>query len=252
MKNTVLWRALKPAVFAGLVSSLASLSSTLSAQTVVTNAPKWESSAALGLSLTRGNSDTELFTVNVRSQRKTPENEILLGGDGAYGTSSGVKNNETLDGFGQYNRLVSHNFYWGARLDALHDGIADVKYRVTLAPLAGYYFIKDKATTLSAEFGPAVVFQKQDGTSSTFASLRFAERFEHKFSDRARIWQSIEILPKVTDFSNYFINAEVGVESALTKKTSLRAYVQDTYYSVPAPGRLKNDVKLVTAIAYKF
>ena len=73
-----------------------------------------------------------------------------------------------------------------------------------------------------------------------------------KFSDRARIWQSIEILPKVSDFSNYFINAEVGVESALTKKTSLRAYVQDTYYSVPAPGRLKNDVKLVTAIAYKF
>jgi hypothetical protein len=32
----------------------------------------------------------------------------------------------------------------------------------------------------------------------------------------------------------------------------LRVYLDDTYNNVPAPGRKKNDLKLVAAVAYKF
>jgi putative salt-induced outer membrane protein YdiY len=58
----------------------------------------------------------------------------------------------------------------------------------------------------------------------------------------------------VDKFDNYIINAEIGVEADLTqdKKLSLRAYLQDTYNSIPAPGHKKNDAKLIAAIAYKF
>ena len=55
-------------------------------------------------------------------------------------------------------------------------------------------------------------------------------------------------------FSNYIVNAEVGIEADLTadRKLSLRAVLMDTFNSQPAAGREKNDVKLITAIAYKF
>ena len=67
-------------------------------------------------------------------------------------------------------------------------------------------------------------------------------------------FRSAEWLPQVDKFKNYIINAEIGIESDLRtdKKLSLRTYLQDTYNSVPATGRKKNDVKLVAAIAYKF
>jgi hypothetical protein len=56
----------------------------------------------------------------------------------------------------------------------------------------------------------------------------------------------------VDKFSNYIINGEIGVEAPLTKKLSEQAYIQDTYHSDPVAGRLKNDLKLVAALAYKF
>ncbi len=222
------------------------------AQTNDPPAPKWESSAAAGLTLTRGNSQTLLTTVNLQTQRKSPFDEYLFGADGAYGTDNGVKNTESLHGFGQYNHLATGRWYYGLRLDGVHDAIADVDYRATLAPLAGYYFIKATNTTLAAEAGPALVYQKQGGATRGYAGLRLGERFEHKFSATAKMWQSFEIIPQVDKLKNYYINAEIGAEAALSPKLSLRSYVQDTYYNTPATGRKNNDVKLVTAVAYKF
>ena len=38
----------------------------------------------------------------------------------------------------------------------------------------------------------------------------------------------------------------------MSKHLSLLTYLQDTYHSEPSAGRLKNDLKLVAAIKYKF
>jgi putative salt-induced outer membrane protein YdiY len=214
--------------------------------------PAWETSAAAGLTLTKGNSDTLLATVSLTTQKKGTANEWAFGVSGAYGENDGNKNNETLQGFGQYNRLFNERWFGYLRADALHDDIANLDYRVSLSPGIGYYVIKSDRTTLALELGPGYVFEKQGGERNDYLTLRVAERFEHKLNDRVRIWQSAEFLPEVERFSNYIINAELGIESALTKKLSLRSYLQNTYDNEPAPGSKKNDLKLVTGLAYKF
>lgn len=234
-------------------TSASSTTATATGTGAVTNAPSpWSTSAAAGLTITRGNSHTMLATVNLQSTRKTADDTTLLGADATYGETSGVRNAEQLHGFGQYNRNLSADFYYGLRLDALHDGVADVRYRLTLAPLAGYYILKHTNTTLSVEAGPALIYQEQGHVDKGYLSLRLGERFEHKFSASAKLWQTFEIIPEVDKFDNYYINFEIGVESALTKHVNVRTYIQDTYYNLPAAGREKNDVKLVGAIAYKF
>jgi putative salt-induced outer membrane protein YdiY len=213
---------------------------------------RWEKSASAGLALTKGNSDTLLFTADFLAARKWTEDEVSLGAAASYGENNDVKNNETLRAFGQWNHLFTEHFYSYVRLEGLHDAVADVEYRVTLSPGVGYYFIKNDRTRLSGEAGPGIVFEKQGSEESQYITARIAERFEHKLNDRARIWQSLEFLPQVDDLNNYIINAEVGVEAALTKKLSLRVVASDTYDREPAPGRKQNDVKLVSAIALKF
>ena len=215
--------------------------------------PEWETSAALGLTLTRGNSDTLLFTGNILSAKKWDEHEMSLGADATYGEIESEKNAESLHGFSQYNRLFSERAYGYARLDGLHDSIAGIEFRFTLSPGVGYYFIKKENTKLSGEVGPGFVYEKEGGnTPRGYFTLRLAEKFEHKLNDRARIWQSLEILPQVDDYENFIANFELGIESSLTEKLSLRAYIQDTYDNEPADGRKRNDLKLVTALAYKF
>ena len=139
------------------------------------------------------------------------------------------------------------------RADALRDVIADVDYRFTVGPGAGYYLIKETNTTFATEIGAAYEAQHLDSKrEQSFATVRFAERFEHKFSARARVWENVEFLPQVDAWDNYSINAEVGAEAALTKAFSLKAFVDDNYLAEPAPGKVKNDAKLIAALSYKF
>lgn len=234
--------------------------------------PKWESSVGLGLTVSAGNTENLLFSGNAGTQRKWENNELQLGVTGGYGESrvdvvdpvTGEvsrrtdKNTDFVRGFGQYNRLFTERFYGYVRADALHDDIANVMYRVTLGPGAGYYFIKNPRTTLSAEVGPGYVFERtynqEEGTyeNDEYASLRISERFEHKLSDRARVWQFAELIPQVDDFNNFIMNAEVGVEADLTTSLSLRLVAQDTYDNEPAAGRKHNDFKLIAGLNYRF
>jgi Putative salt-induced outer membrane protein len=223
------------------------------ATTTVTNTP-WDLSAAAGLTLTRGNSKTLLFTGNILGEKKWEQkNELSLGVDGVYGENSGVKNAEALHGFGQYNRLFTERLFGYLRVEGLHDAIADIKYRLTVSPGLGYYFIKEAATTFRGEIGPGYLYEKDDdGSHHSYMTLRLAERFEHKLNDHAKVWEAAEILPQVDKFDNYIVNAEVGVETSMSKHLSLQTYLQDSYHSRPATGRLKNDIKLVAGIKYKF
>ena len=127
------------------------------AQEASTN--KWETTASIGVTVTQGNSDSVLGAAQVLSQKKWDQNEMRIGADGTYGELEGEKNVEGLHGFAQYNRLFSERAFGYLRLDGLHDAIADIEYRFTFSPGAGYYFIKNEQTTLSGEAGPAFIYE---------------------------------------------------------------------------------------------
>lgn len=218
-----------------------------------TKPPGWETSATAGATVTRGNSKTLLFTAGLLSQKKWEKNEARLGLDGAYGENNSVKNTEFGRLFGQYNRLFSERLYGYLRAEVSHDAIADIEYRVMVSPGAGYYLLKDAKQTLSVEVGPGFIREKLGNhTTHDYFTVRFAERYERKINERTRIWQSAEWLPQVDDLNNYILNTEIGLETELTKKLSFRTYIQDSYDNEPVPGRLKNDLKLVAGIGYKF
>jgi len=214
--------------------------------------PAWETLASAGLTLTKGNSDTMLSNLGVTTAKKWTGNEISLGANMTYGEASGVQNVNNYNAFGQYNRLFSDRAYGGLKLTAMKDDIANIDYRFTISPLAGYYFLKNATTQLSVEGGPSYVVEDLGGVSRSYAGLRVGERFEHKFSDAAKLWQTAEFIPQVDRFSQYLFNFELGVDSAITKQVSLRAVLQDNYNSNPALGRKANDLRLITGVAYKF
>ncbi len=222
---------------------------------------KWETTAAAGLTLTRGNSKTLLGTVNVDTKNKGASDEILLGAAGAYGentvdigksTEKKQKTVNSISAYGQYNHSFSEDWYGGIRADFIHDEIADLAYRFTISPLVGYYAIKKPMTTLKFEAGPSGVFERQGDEENQYAALRLGERFEHKFNPKARVWQSLDYIPQVDRFHNYLIAFELGAEASLTEKLSLRGVFQDNYDNEPAAGRKRNDMRLITALAYKF
>lgn len=238
------------------------------AEAVVTNElPKnpWDASATLGATLTRGNTKTLLVSGQVMANKKWEKNEINLGADGVYGedqvelpaSAGGGKTTQTsaesAHAFAQYNRSFTERLYGYFRLEGLYDGIAGIDYRITLSPGAGYYLIKQTNLFLRGELGPGYVFEKLKGSDThDYATLRVAERGEWHINPRAKIWEFLEYLPQVDRFHNYVVNAELGLDTAITAHLSQVTFIQDSYRSEPATGRLHNDFKLVAGVKYKF
>jgi len=230
----------------------------------ITNAipkPHWESVAAADLTLTRGNSQSFLATLSLNSVRKWTDNEILLGANAGYGDTTTkdatgnkttTKNQDYLKGFSQWNHLFTERLYAGLRLEGLHDDIADINYRFTVSPLAGYYLLKQTNTFLSAEVGPSFVFQQLGEKTDSYIGFRAGERFEHKFKRGAKVWETLEWIPQVDKFENWIMNAEVGISAPVTKSVDVRLVGQDSYNNRPATGRVKNDLKLMAGIGYRF
>jgi len=215
-------------------------------------APKWESTANVGFSLTRGNSKTVLANAGLQTSKKWENDDVTISAGMALGENNGVRNLENYQAMMQYNHTFKGPFYGGLRVQGVHDEIANLDYRLSISPLAGWHAIKKEKTRLSLEVGPSVVFEKLGGVDKTYLGLRVGERFEHKFNDRAKMWQSADWTPQVDRFSKYVLNFELGVDAAITSSLSLRTVLQDVYDSKPAPGRKNNDIRLVTGVAYKF
>lgn len=238
----------------GLTPGQASSTNLLAAVKASTNQPvKWDGTITLGLTATAGNVNSVLATSKIASERKTAHNDLSLGADGAYGEASSVKSAESLHGCAQDNQTIVDDTWYGyGRADGLHDAIQDVAYRFTTGAGGGYYFIKNKVTTLSSEAGPAYQTEKLDDEYHQYPTARVAENFEHKIDDHARVWQNVEVIPPLTDPDAFLINAEVGVETPLTHQLSLQTYLQDNFANVPAPGYKDNDLKLISGIVFKF
>ncbi|MDE3099084.1 MAG: DUF481 domain-containing protein [Verrucomicrobiota bacterium] len=219
----------------------------------VTNQPPlWSSSISVGLTLTRGNSDTTLGDITLKTHRNNLTNEWTLGLEATYGVDHGAKNNESLQGIAQYNHLFTDRFYGYGRINGFHDAIADVTYRLTAGPGVGYYLIKHKKTRMAIEAGPVGVFEKLDGRIEDYPGARVAQRFERKWNEHARFWETVDFIPRFDELNDYLINAEIGAQALISKRISLNVVLEDNYIAIPAPSHLDNDMKLISGLIFKF
>ncbi len=235
----------------GSSTNLAKAAKTIAATT--NQPPKWDGTFTLGVTAIAGNVNSVLSTAKVVAEKKARWNQYNLEADGAYGTVDDVQSAQSAHGSAQANHIFIDDTWYGyGRGDALHDAIANVDYRLTGSAGGGYYFIKDKMTTLSSEVGPALQYEKLDDEYHTYPSVRLAQNFERKIDDHARVWENVEFIPPVTYPDAFLVNATVGVETPLTHSLSLQTYVQDNFANVPAPGFKNNDLKLISGVVFKF
>lgn len=241
-----------PALVLLSVTAATSSAQSVSAPLTPPPPPAWETIASAGLTLTKGNSDTMLANFGVTSAKKWGQNEIGLGSSLSYGETSGQKSVDNLGCFAQYNRLFSERSYGGLKVTAVQDDIADLDYRVTFSPLVGYYLVKEPRTRLSGEIGPSYVIEQLGGVNSSYAGLRVGQRLEHKFNDRAKLWQAADFMPQVDMLNKYLVTFELGLDTAITDQVTLRTVLRDNFDSIPAQGRKENDLRLITGLTYKF
>jgi len=225
-----------------------------SATPVVSN---WDKSLAFGFNLTQGNTDSMLLTIlgNVAYEKDAD----ILNFNASYGYAEDSTNSteESEHGdttrndlrlAGSYKNLFSEKAYLGFGAEYRYDEIADIDYRVTLSPSVGYYLLKDADFSLNAEVGPSYIFEKVGGLEDNNLAPRVGERFSWTISCTSKIYQTAEYIYDVNDSDNYMINAEVGIEAAISSNLSLVMMVRDNFDNEPADGKERNDVAVISAL----
>ncbi len=220
---------------------------------------------SVGVTMTSGNSDTMQANASLISEgEKTGLGSVRAGMEANYGEST-VEEKADVDGtitvkeiddttvknaklFGNVKKTASELAFGYVDGSILYDEIALIDYRVTIGPGLGAYVVKNEKASLSAEIGPSYIWERVSELNDSYLALRVGERFTYNINDTASIWQSLEYLPKTTDFGDYLINAEFGVESALNRRISLRIVLQDKYDSIPGEDLEMNDLTLIAGL----
>lgn len=210
----------------------------------------WEVTAAAGVSFSDGNSDSLSLSLQLLASYYANGNEIYLGADYFYSEQGDLASSDSLRLFGQYNRDLTDRFYVGGYGSYLQDNVADIDYRVDAAALFGYRVLNDDRMKLSLEAGPGYAWEKQSGHSDSFATIRFAQRFEYQFSKYSKFWQSIGWTPSVDDLSDSIFDLELGVETRLTDRVALRTFFRNRIDTTPAAGRGRSDSALMLGVSY--
>lgn len=213
-----------------------------------------------GFTMTKGNSDTSVVNLGVDAKNVKEKQETLLSAHYDYGRTT-----DTLDSgeeikttnldrsklVGQSNWLFSEFIYSFYNLTAEKDTKAKINYRINTGPGIGYYFLRDDIRLLNTETGLVYVFEEMNGNADDYAAFRLAQRFEYKFGEGARVWQSMETVLQFTESHEYFVNAELGAEAKLNARFSLRIVLKDKYDSHPESGIENNDITLTSGISVR-
>ena len=241
----------------------------LHAQEVDNAASKYVRSLSLGASLTDGNSETMLANGSfLLTGEKDSLGSFKTGLEGNYGENKVREVTVAADGsetekkrdektvanakaYAEARKTLTDMTFASLNGSIVHDGIAEINYRAMVGPGLGMYLLKDDQRKLSVEAGVEQVWEEVDNHYDDYLALRFAEAGEYKFGTGGRIWQSIEYLPEASDFENYLINAELGVEAPLQGAMSLRVVLQDKYDNQPGVGLDRNDLALIAGISIK-
>ena len=209
----------------------------------------WEVTAASGLGLASGNSENYTLSAQLLASYLADGNELYLGADYFYAEGAGVQTTNNLRLFSSYNRLLSDHWYLGGAAEYFMDDQAGLDYRISASPYLGHYLLKSDTVKLALEAGGGYLWEDQGGRRDYWV-LRFGQRLEWKISERVTFWESVSYVPEAADFSNYFLMAEAGLKTRLSKRWALRTFVRNTYDATPAGGQEENDFSLIAGLSY--
>ncbi len=237
---------------------IATVTAALSVTTLAQEEAKsFSTTFAAGLTINDGNTEnTQAYAALISEVEKEDLGSIRMGIEGNYGESTVDDETDTTSEnakiYAGAKKTLSERTFLASDFSALYDNVAEIDYRAVVSIAPGTFLTRNESTKVSVEFGPAYVWEDVADISDDYAALRLAQRFDHPFSETAKIWESVEYIPDLEDFDRYLVVAEIGAEAALNSHMNLRVVLQDRYDNAPGEGLEHNDLSLISGISVSF
>lgn len=219
----------------------------------------WTGNVLVGGLLTRGNSETEQLDLRAKAVRRTDNDRIT--GEAGYNfgrqkdQDTGSKTTTTDSWFvdGKYDYFMTEKWYWYGKTRIERDRVADLDLRLSPSVGVGYQWVERPDFNVSTEAGLGWVFEDYaTGESNDYIAGRLAYHIDKKLNDKVTLFHNVEYLPSLESLSDYNINADAGLRTALTSKMFAEFKIEVKHDSNPAPGADKTDLRYVLSVGWEF
>ena len=134
------------------------------------------------------------------------------------------------------------------------DQFKDFDYRVSLHSGLAYMLYKLDDRFLKLRFGGGASKEVGSVNEDWSPELQFGADWERKLSAKTRLYTTIDFFPNVSDFSDYRLNTNAGIDFLLDgeKNINFRIFGLSLFDSTPPPGNNNNDLSYGIALVVGF
>ncbi len=220
--------------------------------------PRWEGDLALGLSLSKGNTDATSFSftfsadgpINTAKTMIWKNKGVLL-----FSQTNGETSSESLLANSRINWQLNGRLFTYFEFQGQRDRFKNFGYRFLPSLGFGYKFLDTESVVLGLDAGLSQVFTKyyDTGVTENYTGLKGGQQFNWKLSETAEIIEVLEVNADITRLSDFFFRLEMNLITAITQSWSVKLTFVDSYVNRPVgTGIKKNDITFIAGISRKF
>lgn len=212
----------------------------------------WETTAAMGLTLNRGNSDKTGLKLDWDSEFSDEQREFIWETGYHFADNAGQTSADRLHARLQGNHQLEGPVFLGVSLAFLRDDLADIDYRISPGILLGRRIIDNDRTRLVVEAGPTMTIEQTGDGYGSYPSVMIGERLKHRFSDKVSLKQSVVATSGFDEPERYTLSSRLALDTKLNSHLSWRVELESKYENLPVQGREHHDLVLTSGVAWTF
>jgi putative salt-induced outer membrane protein YdiY len=221
---------------------------------------EWKASVSLNATLEGGNTKTASVGFNADAIRRTEVDRLTFGAAYRYSREedpdTGEKSTSANNWFvlGKYDYFFTKRFYGYAGIRLEGDDVADLKFRAIPSVGVGYQWFEGPTFNLATEAGIAYVYEDYETTGSNdYVAGRLAYHVDWTPRTGIFLFHNFEYMPSFEDpTGQYLINADAGARFTLISNLFSEVRAEWKHNESPAPGRKKDDFRLMVGLGWTF
>jgi putative salt-induced outer membrane protein len=217
----------------------------------------WVGSLDLGYATTRGNTDTDSFTLNTDVTRSTTRDKIeakfTMIDSSSNASGKDITTANAKRGGIAYNLNIDKKWFGFGSVNLESDQFQSLDLRFNPAGGLGYHAINTPKTTFDLQLGASEDREYfSTGLDRSFTEVMVGEEFVRKVNASTSIHEQATLFPNISSGGNYRINFDLSAVTAIKKWFGWQFSVSDRYLSNPIAGRKDNDIIISTGVRLTF
>jgi putative salt-induced outer membrane protein YdiY len=213
----------------------------------------WRGNLTVGGNLQSGNSETMNISAGISAVRRSENDRFSFSFLYSRTEDDGKKTAENTYGQLKYDYFLSQKWYLYLNVDMLSDEFADINFRTTIGPGAGYQIWEDENRALSLEAGVSYTSEDRDqGEDNNWVSARAGVNYMQKLFGRVLFTDQFVIYPDLEDTGEYLLRNEASLVTDIGTKLACKLSNIWERNSSPDPDLDEDDLTWILGLQYSF